>query len=162
MGTPLPCRKRGQPPPQFSAHFYCRQTAECIKIPLSMEVGLSPGDFLIDGVEPPSPKGGKAPHFRHMSIAAKRLHRSRCHLVRRCMPQLRRHCVRWGPSSPSPKMGGVPPIFDLCELWPNGWMDPDGTWHGGGPWSAWRWVLRSRSHCARWDPAPPPLNGHSP
>jgi len=22
-----------------------------------------------------------------------------------------------------------PPIFDPCLLWPNGWMDQDGTWH---------------------------------
>ena len=36
-------------PLQFSAHFYCRQTAGCIKMPLGMEVGLSPGDFVLDG-----------------------------------------------------------------------------------------------------------------
>jgi len=39
--------KREQSPPQFSAHFYCGQTAECIKMPLRMEVGLSPGDFVL-------------------------------------------------------------------------------------------------------------------
>jgi len=27
-------------------------------------------------------------------------------------------------------------------LWPNGWMDQDGTWHRGRPWSS--------SHCATW------------
>ena len=35
---PLPKRGRSSPP-QFSAHFYCGQTAGCIKTPLGMEVG---------------------------------------------------------------------------------------------------------------------------
>ena len=30
-------------------------------MPLGMEVGLSPGDFVFDGVPAPSPKGGGAP-----------------------------------------------------------------------------------------------------
>ena len=87
---------------QFSAHFYCGQTAGCIKMPLGMEIGLS----------------------------------------------LRGLCVRWGPSSPSQKGSGAPPIFGPCLLWPNGWMDEDSIWHGGGPWS--------RPHCARWGPSSPP------
>jgi len=35
-----------------------------IKMPLGMEVGLSPGDFVLDG-DPasPSPKGGRAPQI---------------------------------------------------------------------------------------------------
>jgi len=34
-------------------------------------------------------------------------------------PRLRRHCVRWGSSSP--KRGqNTPPIFGPCLLWPNG------------------------------------------
>ena len=42
--------KKGQSPlPQFSAHFFCDQTAACIKMPLGMEVGLSPGHFVLDG-----------------------------------------------------------------------------------------------------------------
>jgi len=45
--------KGADPFPQFSAHFYCGQTAACIKMPLGMEVGLSPGDFLLDGTQPP-------------------------------------------------------------------------------------------------------------
>jgi len=96
----------------------------------------------------------------------------------------RPQCVRWGPSSPSPKGHSTPqfsayiccgqiagwikmplgtevgfgpgdfvldgdparptqkggkapfPIFDPCPLWPNGWIDQDGTWHGGWPWSS--------------------------
>ena len=37
-------------------------------------------------------------------------------------PRLRRHCIRWGPSCPSPK-GAQTLIFGPCPLWPNGWMN---------------------------------------
>jgi len=65
--------QRGQSP-QFSAHFYGR-TAGCIKIPLGMEVGLVPGDFVFDGDSATSRKKGTPtpPNFWLMSIVAKRL-----------------------------------------------------------------------------------------
>jgi len=76
-GDPAPLPKRGRSTPlQFSANFYCGQTAGCIKMPLGMEVGLIQGDFVFDG--DPAP----LPNFQPMSIAAKRLDGSRCHLVR--------------------------------------------------------------------------------
>jgi len=37
------------PPPQFSAHAYCRQAAGWIKMALGMEVGLSKGHTVLDG-----------------------------------------------------------------------------------------------------------------
>jgi len=50
-------------------------------------------------------------------------------------PQPRGLCVRWRPSPLLPKKeaepGAEPAIFGPCLLWPNGWMDQDGTWHGG-------------------------------
>ena len=42
-------KKRAEPPPQFSAHVYCGQTAGCIKMPLRTEVDLGPGHFVLDG-----------------------------------------------------------------------------------------------------------------
>ena len=41
----------------------------------------------------------------------------------------------------------------ICKslLWPNGWIDQDGTWHGGRPWSS--------PHCARWGHSYPPQRG---
>jgi len=48
-GDRSPPQKPGGAPPQFSAHVYCGQTAGCIKMPLGMEVGVSPGDFVLDG-----------------------------------------------------------------------------------------------------------------
>ena len=53
MGNQLPSSEKGADP-QFSAHFYCRQTAGCIKMPLGMEVGLSPGDLIVLDGDPAS------------------------------------------------------------------------------------------------------------
>ena len=41
------------------------------------------------------------------------------------------HIVLDGDLAPLPKKGAQPPIFGSCLLWPNGWVDQDGTWHGG-------------------------------
>jgi len=74
-----------EPPPQFSAHFYCGQTAGCIKMPLSMDGGLSPGEFVLDG----------------------------------------------DPAVPSQKRRRSPQFSAHVYCGKNGWMDQDGTWHGG-------------------------------
>jgi len=66
----------------------------------------------------------------------------------------KRHCVRWVPSSPSPKKATEPPIFGPCLLCPNGWMDEDPTWYGGRP--------RPKRYCVRWGPSSPPQKGQSP
>jgi len=60
------------------------------------------------------------------------------------------HCVRWGPSFPSPK-GTQPPIFGPYLLWPNGWMDKDATWYGDRP--------RPRRLSVRWGLSSPPQKG---
>ena len=99
----LPLPKRGRTP-KFSAHVYCGQTAGWMKLVRGIEVGLSPGDFVLDG-----------------------------------------------DAAPPPKKGAQPQIFGPCLLWPNGWMDQDGTWHGGRAWS--------RPHCARWRPSSPLQKG---
>jgi len=68
--------------PHFSAHICCGQTAVWIKMPLGKEVGLGPGDILSHGdPAPPPQKGGTAPNYWPMSMVAKRLDGSRCHLV---------------------------------------------------------------------------------
>jgi len=48
-GDPAPLPKNGAEPPQFSAHFYCGQTAGWVKTPLGTEVDLGPGHFVLDG-----------------------------------------------------------------------------------------------------------------
>jgi len=58
---------------QFSAHVYCGQTAEWIKMPLGKEVRLGPGDIVLDvDPAPPTERNTTAPTFRRMSIVAKR------------------------------------------------------------------------------------------
>ena len=49
-----------------------------------MEVGLGPGDFVLDGDPDPLPKkAAEPPNFRPMSIVANRLDGSRCYLIGR-------------------------------------------------------------------------------
>ena len=75
--------QKGGGAPKFSAHVYCVKSAGWIKMILGVEVGLSPGDFVLDEDPAPLPKRGGAPfpNFRPISIVAKRLDASRCHLV---------------------------------------------------------------------------------
>jgi len=47
MVTQLPLLEMGTAPP-FSANVRCDQTAGRTKMPLGMEVGLGPGDFVLD------------------------------------------------------------------------------------------------------------------
>jgi len=109
--------QKGDRAPQFFGPFLLWPNG---LMPLGMEVGLSPGDFVLDVNQLP-PKRAQSPIFGPCLL-----------LPNGCMyqdttwyggrPQPRLHCVRWGPSSPSPK-GAQPPIFGECPLWPNGWMD---------------------------------------
>jgi len=73
---------------QFSAHFYCGQTAVCVKIPLGTEIGMRPtsvglrlGGVVLHGNPVPPPLKGAVPNFRPMSVVTKRLDGRRCHLV---------------------------------------------------------------------------------
>ena len=42
------------------------------------------------------------------------------------------HIVLDGDPAPLPK-GAQPPIFSLCLMWPNGWMDQDAILYGDRP-----------------------------
>ena len=57
MGTQLPSPEGAQP--QFSASVRCGQTAGWTKMPLGMEMGLGPGDFVFDGAQLPPEKRAK-------------------------------------------------------------------------------------------------------
>ena len=52
--APLPKKGGGGRVPHFSAHFYCSQTAGCVKMPLDKEVDVGPGDIVLHG-DPASP-----------------------------------------------------------------------------------------------------------
>jgi len=63
---------------------YCGQTVGWIKMKLGMQVGLGAGNSVLDGGPALYPqKGGRdpLPNFRPISIVAKRLDASSCHLV---------------------------------------------------------------------------------
>ena len=63
---------------------YCGQMVGWLKMKLDMQVGLGPGHIVLDGDPAPLPKNGaEPPNFRPMSIVAKWLDGSRCHLLRR-------------------------------------------------------------------------------
>jgi len=63
---------------------YCGQMVGWIKIKLDMEVGLGPATLFQMETQLPSPNGEQPlPNFRLMSVVAKRLDGSRCHLVGR-------------------------------------------------------------------------------
>jgi len=105
-----------------------------IKMKLDTQVGLGPGHTVLDGDSGPLRHRGTAtppPIFgpyllwRNGSIDQDATwHGGR--------PRPRRHCVRWGPSSPPQKGAEPPPIFCPCLLWPNGYMDQDATWLADG------------------------------
>ena len=49
---------KGSGAPKFSIHIYCDQTAGYIKMPLGMDVDLSPGNIVLDGDPVPLPNKG--------------------------------------------------------------------------------------------------------
>ena len=70
MGTQLPHGKGPRSLPTFtvngrinSAHVYCGLTAGWIRIPLGTEVGLGPGDIVLDGDPVPPKRGTAGPQF---------------------------------------------------------------------------------------------------
>jgi len=102
---------------------------------LGRQVGLGPGNIVLDGDPCSPPQRGTAPS----PIFGPYLLRPNG-----CMdqdatwcagrPRPRRLCCIVYPAPP-PQKGDGPStqIFGLCLLWPNGWMDHDHTWHGGRP-----------------------------
>jgi len=112
---------------------YCGQTLGWIKMKLDMQVGLGPGHSVLDGDPTPPPPKRHSPQFSthiccgQMAGSIKMPLGSEVGLD----PS---DSVRWGPNSPYQKGGRAPPpVFGPCLLWPNGWMDQDGTWHEGRP-----------------------------
>jgi len=85
---------KGHSPTQFSAHICCGQMATWIKMSLGMELGLSPGDFMLDG-DPalPSPKRGQTslPQFSAHFYCGK---------TAACIKMPFGMEVRWEPSPP--------------------------------------------------------------
>ena len=138
----FPPPKRGQSP-QFSAHLYCGQTAGCIKMPLGMEVGLSPGDFVFDRVPPTSRKKGTPTPTQFLAhvYCGQTAGWIKMPLGTEINLGTDDVVLDWIPAPP-PLKGAQPPVFGSCLLWPNGLMNEDATWYGSRP--------RPRPHCVKW------------
>ena len=70
-GRPSSPSPKGTTP--FSAYVHCGQMAGWIKVPPGMEVGLGPGDIVMEDPAPPKRSTAAPPHFTAMSVVAKRL-----------------------------------------------------------------------------------------
>jgi len=153
-GDPAAPPQKGGRAPQFSAHVYCGQAAAWIKMALGMEICLSSGHIVLDGDPAPlTKKGGTAPlNFRPMFVVAKRLNRSRCHLV--TMVGLRPGNSVLDADPAPPLKEHRPPNFGPYLLGPNGWMDQDATWYEGRS--------RPRLYCVTWGHSSPSQKGHRP
>ena len=117
-----------------------------------MQVGLGPGHTVLDGAQLPLTQSGTAPQFSAYIWCGQMAEWIKMPLGMEVGLGPGDFVLDGNPASSSPKRGWSPPISGPCLLWPNGWMDQDGTWHGGGP--------RSRPHCARWGPSYP-KRGHN-
>jgi len=94
-----------------------------------MEIGLSPGDFVLDGDPAPLPqKGGGAPKFSaHVYCGQTAVW---IKIVRAVEVGLSPadFVLHGEPTSPPQNGGGAPStIFDSFLLWPNGLMHEDAT-----------------------------------
>jgi len=110
----FPLSKRGGAH-KFSADVYCGQTAEWIKIIAGMEVGLSPGDFMLDGDPAPPQKGSGAtsPIFGPFLLWPNGwMHQDATWY--RGRPQPRGLCVRWGPRPPPEFSAHV--YYSYCDF----------------------------------------------
>ena len=136
-GSSSPSPKGGRAPSQFSAHFYCGQTAGCIKMPLGVEVGLGPGDFVLDGdPAPPSPEGGTAPSKFSAHVYCDQTTGWMKLVLGMGVGLSSGDFVLDGdrPSPLPPKEGGAPStILGPFLLWPNGCMHQNATWYRARP-----------------------------
>jgi len=98
--------------------------AEWIKMPLGMEVGFGPCDFVLDGnTAPSSTKRGKSPQFSAYVYCDQTAGWIKMALGMEVGLALGDIVLDGDPAPSSPKWDGAHPVFGLCLLWPNGWMD---------------------------------------
>ena len=151
-GNPTSLPKRGQSP-QFSVHLYCGQTAGCINMPLGMEVGLSPGDFVLDGDPVPLPqKGQSLTQFSAYVYCGQTAVWIKMPLGTEVGLGLRDIVFDVDPDTPRKRAHPPHPMFGpylLVDMGhrprPNDWTDEDAAWYGSRP--------RLRPHCTRRGPS---------
>ena len=107
---------------------------------LGMEVGLSPGDCVLDGDPAPYPKRGGAHQFLAHVYRGQTAAWIKMQLGTEVVLGLRDIAFDVDPAAPEKRAHPPPPNFGLCLLWPNDWMDEDAAWYGNKP--------RLRPHCS--------------
>jgi len=119
-------------------------------MPLGVEVGLGPCDFVFDG-DPAPPEKGTTPtqYLAHVYCGTAGWIKMPLGTEVNLSPG---DVVLYGVAAPPTLKWHSPPVFGSCLLWPNGWMDTDATWYGSRP--------RPRPRCVIRDPASP-RTGHS-
>jgi len=119
--------------PVLSLTFvHCGQTAGRINMKVGMQVGLGPGHTALDGDTATLLQRAQLPQFSAHICRGQKAAWIKMPLGME---------LGLGPGdfvldrdpAPPPQKGPSPQIFGPCLLWPNSWMDQDGTWHGGRP-----------------------------
>ena len=122
-------------------------------MPLGMEVGLSPGDFVLDGDPASPPLKGHNPQFLSSLRCGQTTAWMKTPLGTEIDLRLG-HIVLDGEPASLPKKGSRPPIFGPFLLSSNGMMHQDATWYGGRP--------QPRQLCVRLRPSFPSFKGAQP
>jgi len=97
-----------------------------IKMPLGMEVGLGPVDFVLNDDPAPSPKRGRSPQISTHVYSGQTAGRITMALGME-VGLGPGYIVLDGNPVPSPKRGQSNQIFGPFLLWPNGFMYQDTT-----------------------------------
>ena len=109
---------------------HCGQTVRRIKMKLGTQLGLGPGQIVLDGDPAPPPAKGHSPQFSaHICFGQTAAWiKTPLGMELGLRPG---DFVLDGTPLPLSKRGRTPK-FSARLLWPNGWMDQGGTWHGVG------------------------------
>jgi len=95
-------------------------------MPLSTEVGIGPGNIVLDG-DPAPLRGHNCPKFSAHVCCCQTAGWIKKPLVMEVGLGFG-HIVLDGDAAPRRQRGAAPPIFGPCLLWPNGWNGQDATW----------------------------------
>jgi len=131
MGTQLPLPEKKTEPPNFRPMSIVAKRLDRSRWHLAWRWASVQATLCEMGTQLPPQKRGRAPQMFGPYLLWPNGWMDQGATWYGGRPRLRRHCVRWRPSSPSPKRGRSLQILDPCLLWPNGCMYQDTT----GFWS---------------------------